>query len=295
MSEQPSGDATHAEQGELDALRRRAYGPDADILDDPDAVARLSELEERLRRARAVRVPGELRSDAYVDDATADPSTGSTTPAAPRAAVLQEPPAARRTASWHSTLVAGTAVVAVLLGVTAWNASEAAGPDQPASRFAKTAAVAMERRAASYEVGYKMYLDGLRDDLLSRPGMQQIASRVIRDQLRPYGTLYGRPVGAGPTLDHQFCMIIADVPEPSITCISIENAYANPVSVVLPAWYSDSESDLFTGLGEPVTYTLMPGGSVVAERATTAASAAQAAPADSAPPVATAAPPPGQE
>ncbi len=257
-------------EGELDALRRRAYGPDADILDDPVAVARLSELEERLRRARAVRVPDELRRDDYVGGATADPSTGSNTPAAPRAAVLQEPPAARRTARWHSTLVAGTAVVAVLLGVTAWNASEAEGPDQPASRFAKTAAVAMERRAASYEVGYKMYLDGLRDDLLSGPGMQQIASRVIRDQLRPYGTLYGRPVGAGPTLDHQFCMIIADVPEPSITCISIENAYANPVSVVLPAWYSDSESDLFTGLGEPVTYTLMPGGSVVAERATAA-------------------------
>ena len=97
--------------------------------------------------------------------------------------------------------------------------------------------------------------------------MQEIEARLIRDQLRPYGTLYGRTVGAGPTVDHEFCMIVADLPEPSITCIPIENAYANPVSVILPAWYSDSESDVFTGLGELVSFTLMPGGSIVAEPA----------------------------
>ena len=35
-----------AEDAELAALRRRAFGPDADILDDPAALARLQELEE---------------------------------------------------------------------------------------------------------------------------------------------------------------------------------------------------------------------------------------------------------
>lgn len=40
-------------RAELDALRRRAYGPDADIADDPEAGARLAQLEERARSARA--------------------------------------------------------------------------------------------------------------------------------------------------------------------------------------------------------------------------------------------------
>ena len=65
-------------------------------------------------------------------------------------------------------------------------------------------------------------------------------------------------------------MIIADLPAASVTCIPVENAYANPVSVMLPSWYSDADSDLFTGLGELVSYTLMPGGSVIAEPADTA-------------------------
>ena len=95
-------------------------------------------------------------------------------------------------------------------------------------------------------------------------GNEEVAGIMIRDQLKPYGILYGRTVGAGPTTDHRFCMIIADLPVSSVTCISIENAYANPVSVLLPSWYSDTESDVFTGLGELISYTLMPGGGVVA-------------------------------
>lgn len=38
-----------ASRTELDALRERAYGPAADILSDPDAVARLQALEDELR------------------------------------------------------------------------------------------------------------------------------------------------------------------------------------------------------------------------------------------------------
>jgi hypothetical protein len=130
-------------------------------------------------------------------------------------------------------------------------------------------------------------MDGLRDEVLTLTGAGEVAERMIRDQLRPYGILYGRTVGAGPTVDDRFCMIVADLPAASVTCISIENAYSSPVSVVLPSWYSDSESDMFTGLGEPISYTLMPGGSVVAVPADSAAAAAIAEdasiPADSLP------------
>jgi hypothetical protein len=168
--------------------------------------------------------------------------------------------------------VTGTAAVAVLLGAVAWTAGQAAPVDRPPSAHAKTAAIANERRAAGYEAGYELYVDGLRDDVLDLPGNEEVAGIMIRDQLKPYGVLYGRTVGAGPTTDHQFCMIISDLPVSSVTCIPIENAYANPVSVVLPSWYSDTESDLFTGLGEPISYTLMPGGGVVAVPADSASS-----------------------
>ncbi|MFB7892793.1 hypothetical protein ACFC1I_11390 [Microbacterium sp. NPDC056044] len=46
----PRGSAELAELDELELLRRRAYGPDADIAEDPAALARLSELEAAQRR-----------------------------------------------------------------------------------------------------------------------------------------------------------------------------------------------------------------------------------------------------
>ncbi|SFS13456.1 hypothetical protein SAMN04487846_2692 [Microbacterium sp. cf046] len=261
MGDVPSGDVTHAEQRELDALRARAYGPDADISADPVAVARLMELEERVRVARLDALPQPTAASSPGDDSVASEATAG----AVSVLVLESaPPGSSRTPRWHTGLIAVTAVVAVLMGGAAWSENRA-GPQQTAALHAKTAAVASERRAAGYEVGYELYMDGLRDEVLALPGGEVVADTMIHDQLKPYGILYGRTVGAGPTVDHKFCMIIADLPVSSITCIPVENAYANPVSVMLPAWYSDADSDLFTGLGELVTYTLMPGGSVVAE------------------------------
>lgn len=258
MGDEPPGDVAHAGH-ELDALRRRAYGPDADIFDDPVALARLAELEDAMRRVRAP-------EPALDQSAGSDRADAITVEPAPLAASPDSESAARRAprARTHGALMIATAVVAALLGGIAWSrAQPPAGPLLP-SAYAKTAAVAKERRDAGYEEGYRVYLDGLRDEVLRLPGADVVQDQMIRDQLRPYGILYGRTVGAGPTVDHEFCMIIADLPEASVTCIPVENAYANPVSVVLPAWYSDAQSDVFTGLGDLVTYTLMPGGGVVA-------------------------------
>ena len=72
-----------------------------------------------------------------------------------------DPPAARAPRR-HAGLVTGTAVVAVVLGATAWIASQSA-TDRPPSADAKAAATASERRAAGYEEGYDLYLDGLRE------------------------------------------------------------------------------------------------------------------------------------
>jgi hypothetical protein len=185
--------------------------------------------------------------------------------------------------------VAATAAVAVLLGGAAWSADRQADAEARAAGDARIAATVNEQREASYRASYRLYIDGLREDVLTLAGAEGMADRMIRDQLRPHGLLYGRTVGVGPTLDHRFCMIIADLPAASITCIPVENAYANPVTVLLPAWYADADSDLFTGLGELVAYTLMPGGIVIAEPADSADQMLM----PGAAPAATAVPPPG--
>ncbi|HYI50664.1 MAG TPA: hypothetical protein VEX42_03735 [Microbacterium sp.] len=275
----PSGDVTHVERRELDALRRRAYGPDADIFDDEDALARLHAMEERVRADRfapAAQAPPAFASAAAAASAPVTPAatvTPVTTPRAPR---------------WHGALVAATAAVAVLLGGTAWSAARP--PVVDAAAGSGEAAEASEQREEFDRAGYRRYVDGLRDDVLALAGSEEVADRMIRDQLRPYGILYGRTVGVGPTVDHRFCMIIADLPRSSVTCIPVENAYANPVSVLLPAWYADADSDLFTGLGELVAYTLLPGGSVLAEPADSADAVVFP---DAAAPAPIAIPPPG--
>jgi hypothetical protein len=261
VPDEPSHDLIRGEQRELDALRRRAYGPDADIYDDPVAVARLTALEDLVRLESAPRGDGATTAEP-------DPATRAVMSAQRRSSTLPDAlgvaSGSPRSARWHTGLLMSTAAAAFLLGAAAWTAGQATPADGPSSAHAKTAAIANERRAAGYEAGYGLYLDGLRNEVLDMPGNQDVAAIMIRDQLRPYGILYGRTVGAGPTTDHRFCMIIADLPVSSVTCIPIENAYANPVSVLLPSWYSDTESDVFTGLGELISYTIMPGGGVVA-------------------------------
>ncbi len=59
--------SSHEGSRELAALRRRAYGPDADIQSDPAAVRRLSELEDLARRVPAT--PVEHR-DELTDEGT---------------------------------------------------------------------------------------------------------------------------------------------------------------------------------------------------------------------------------
>lgn len=259
MAEVPAGDAPHAERSELEVLRRRAYGPDADIFDDPRAVSRLSTLEERARMRREL--------SAAASDETGRPSVPTIaapeTPAPDAGVVPASVPVARSTGRrprGHTALLAGTAVLAVVLGAAAWGSHRF---ETLPSGYAKTAAVALENRALSYEVGYERYLDGLRDQLLAAPGMQQIAGRLIREQLRPYGALYGRSVGVGPTVDAQICMVVVGDPEPSIACVPVDGARSDPVSVVLPSGHAGSAGEN-TAPEKPVRYTLLPSGGVVA-------------------------------
>ncbi|WP_091706855.1 hypothetical protein [Microbacterium sp. cf046] len=104
---------------ELAALRQRAYGPDADIEVDPDAIARLVELEDMTRTDAADTADVDGASDAGADSAT------SGTPAVPPSLVPPEDPPdpsapaagprrRRRTPLW--AFAAGAALVGLGLG-----------------------------------------------------------------------------------------------------------------------------------------------------------------------------------
>lgn len=106
---------------ELSVLRRRAYGPDADIAADPDAARRLERLE-RASRAGSVGVPPEAGPDVIAE------AQGLT--ASPSDAVTPAVRSARPGASWwrrRSTWAAAT-TIAVSAAVAAGVTFVAAGP-----------------------------------------------------------------------------------------------------------------------------------------------------------------------
>ena len=123
----PTMDA--ATRAELDALRRRAYGPAADIAEDPQALSRLEELEQLARPAAPVRACESEESGDAGDPSARVVATGPSdlTPMDARViSVVPEGAAGQPRRSrgrsrpvWHTALVAAVALVAVPLSVAA--------------------------------------------------------------------------------------------------------------------------------------------------------------------------------
>lgn len=123
---------------ELATLRRRAYGPDADIDGDPAALARLEHLEAQARLARLARVsPPAAEVTAPAADAGGGLSPADAAPL-PSAPVAEAPPevtagAVRQTARyvWGFGIVAAVAIAAA---VVVPQSADAPGPtpNQPA-------------------------------------------------------------------------------------------------------------------------------------------------------------------
>ena len=119
---------------ELELLRRRAYGPDADIVLDPAAQRRLRELEDLARHVGATdddpvdaRPPG-------ADDAKVDRGrVGVSERGRQDGGRVEYPPARDRRSGWRRMpLWAMTAVVGVVVGVVVgllWPTGSAPPPD----------------------------------------------------------------------------------------------------------------------------------------------------------------------
>jgi hypothetical protein len=111
---------------ELADLRRRAYGPDADIQRDPTAVRRLHELED------LVRDPAEREPSPRVPDAQTAAAQPPARPPAPAAVSEHRPRATRRIPLWAVALaavVAGVMIGASALWLVQRSASVEAAPD----------------------------------------------------------------------------------------------------------------------------------------------------------------------
>jgi hypothetical protein len=272
VGDKPGGFATRAEQCELDALRGRAYAEDADIFDDVSALARLRELEDRLR-VEHFAAPREWTAEFSLAMLHARSATASESPGADPLTSAPDGPAeaeglraaiargSRSTAMrWHEALVASTAAVGVLLAAAAW-ASDNRAPNTGLDTAVAASAAGLG--AMTYADLYDLHLENLREELLSGPGMDEVVDRFVPDQVRPQGLLYGRAVGTGPTRDREFCMIVADTPAPAVACISADEP-ERTVSVILPPASADS-SDSPPAVAEFVKYTLSTEGIVVAE------------------------------
>jgi len=141
-------------EDELVELRRRAYGPDADITTDEDAVTRLRVLEERLRARGVIDAPPDLSaadlvgalpqtpapsapsdaapSDAAAADEARGDAGGAATSRSPHGTAADPAPHVRRRRAWRP-LVGACALTAVVVAaltvpITLW---VAALPDQP--------------------------------------------------------------------------------------------------------------------------------------------------------------------
>jgi hypothetical protein len=132
--------SSHEGSRELAALRRRAYGPDADIQNDPEALRRLNELEDLARRStvihddRPVDVPDQDDDPADAEELIAAASPDG--PAAPEARAAAPAPSSSKRGGWIRrvpiwAIAAVCLVVGLVAGAAAMSISARSQGDAP--------------------------------------------------------------------------------------------------------------------------------------------------------------------
>ncbi len=184
------------EVAELAALRRRAYGPDADIDGDPQALLRLQHLENRARLGFAA---------AEVPSADALPAVAGEAPEPPMP--MDAGPPARRL-GWRAAALAGVAVVAVLVVVQV-SGIQSVDPIAQASPSASSAVPSPDRAATGSETAL---VDIPLDRSLARYVEQPAAPEFpVEGGLRwaeSLGAYYGWTVWLARSASGQRCILL---------------------------------------------------------------------------------------
>lgn len=248
---------TGAERAELDGLRLRAYSADADILDDPAGLVRLAELEDHVVQERRTE-PEPVQTDPASTPVRLDTSAAQldTTVQSSTTVVSDRFSPRRATTRLHTGLVGAVAALAVALGAGAW--WQSGGGTDPAVTSAGRLPADDEQYWPSGEAGYLEFLDSLRDDVLAEVG--DVAHRLVRDELRPYGTAYGWSVWAGPSVDGATCLVVAGHASSRISCAGPEAVSARMLSIDVDTGIVRDDQTLEISQGETVRFTLLDDG-----------------------------------
>lgn len=246
------GDDADDERRELATLRRRAYGPDADIDGDPAAMTRLSELENRDRVSSTEHAPD---SDSHSDSESESESTDAVTPVT----------SGHRRNPWPAAAasVAALAIIAIAWTLGAASPPENAGPEPvPSSPIAPVE----DQVWSATEYGYEQQRPTLRERALGSGGAggSTRLAQVELDSLQPKGTLLERAVWVGENRDGATCLVLGGDDGPIITCAEPSWVDGLGLSVLAPSIGADDRSDVADPAAE-VRFTLHRDGTVTAE------------------------------
>lgn len=168
-------------RAELATLRVRAYGPGADIADDPVALARLEELEEMVRHEH------ELLTTEALEDAPAAPvEPVAATATAPEAPVATPPPAPR---ARRALLTIGSVAAAVAVGAVVVPAVAPGGDDvvslQPTDPYDAYSLTRDEDAVTLFKIPLNSYF-GSEEDADDIPPMAAGGELLWADSLGEY-------------------------------------------------------------------------------------------------------------
>lgn len=207
---------------ELDALRRRAYGPTPDILADPAAVARWALLEERVHAA--VSADAALSGDAAV-----------ASPVAPAVTAQPVRPA------WHVALIAGCGVVALAFGAFAAAAAVRRAGTAPADPLATATEVPRDvlafTQATTTRVLARLPVEGALRGAVPTSDGDTLPTFPTDDPLLwadPLGQYFGVPVWIARTVGGRACVLVELRLRDRAMCVDEQHFAASSLLVTVP-------------------------------------------------------------
>lgn len=211
--DRPLGPVDPEESDELERLRRRAYGPGADIAGDAAAQARLTELEAAQRRPRTPVVDTVAWVPAQVEERVSDaaPAGGSDNERNPTqestagSDAADRAPAARRRRWWAfiSIAIADVALLAVLL-TWVWPREE---EHVPSPDFGRSADSPSFGRSADFVLTLESVGADADEPKDPHGTLDRLGLNI--DQMRRYEDIGYLSVWSGESRDGTVCLLVA--------------------------------------------------------------------------------------
>lgn len=199
-----------ATRAELDALRRRAYGPEPDL--DDDALARLEELEDVLFEERTARTEGAREEAAESIEPTAEPIDEPE--AVAEASADDAPPAHPRRGGLVLTTVGALAVLAIVALMVPRLGSHEEPAAAPTSVYIQAREAYSLVRDPETETILRVPLDGSFGNYVDVPaagGVPDFPTSGNVEWAMPLGEYYGWDLwiaGAAGALQREHCILI---------------------------------------------------------------------------------------